>query len=145
MAARLEHANINVWSIDEAIRFLTTAFPEFRVRGRGEVEGRPWVHVGTDDSYLALNEFEPRTAGGTCEAGGGEPPAFGTEPLNHLGFVVDDAEALASRLRAAGFRESFAAPAHKYRIRKYFLDADGNEWEFVEYLTDDPALQNEYS
>ena len=145
MAARLEHANINVRSIDETIRFLTAAFPEFRVRGRGEVEGRPWVHVGTDDSYLALNEFEPRTAGSTDGAGGGEPPAFGTEPLNHLGFVVDDAEALASRLRAAGFREGFAAPAHKYRIRKYFLDADGNEWEFVEYLTDDPALQNEYS
>ena len=48
MAARLEHANINVRSIDETIRFLTAAFPEFRVRGRGEVEGRPWVHVGTD-------------------------------------------------------------------------------------------------
>jgi catechol 2,3-dioxygenase-like lactoylglutathione lyase family enzyme len=145
MAARLEHANINVRSIDETIRFLTAAFPEFRVRGRGEVEGRPWVHVGTDDSYLALNEFEPKSAESTGGVVGSEPPAFGTEPLNHLGFVVDDAEALASRLRSAGFREGFVAPAHKYRIRKYFLDADGNEWEFVEYLTDDPALQNEYS
>jgi hypothetical protein len=58
MAARLEHANINVGDIDEAIRFITTAFPEFRVRGRGEVEGRPWMHVGTDTSYLALNEFQ---------------------------------------------------------------------------------------
>ena len=57
-----------------------------------------------------MNEFEPRTAGSTDGAGGGEPPAFGTELLNHLGFVVDDAEALASRLRAAGFREGFAAP-----------------------------------
>lgn len=136
MAARLEHANINVGKIDQAVRFVTTAFPEFRVRGRGEVDGRPWVHVGSESSYLALNEFE-----------GDERPLreFGREPLNHLGFVVDDAEALAARLTAAGFREGFVAPRHRYRIRKYFLDADGMEWEFVQYLTDDPELQNEYS
>jgi catechol 2,3-dioxygenase-like lactoylglutathione lyase family enzyme len=135
MAARIEHANINVGNIDEAIRFVTTAIPEFRVRGRGEVDGRPWVHVGTESSYLALNEFESdaKPAG-----------EFGREPLNHLGFVVDDAAALAERLAAAGYREGFVAPAHRYRIRKYFLDADGMEWEFVQYLTDDPALQNEY-
>jgi catechol 2,3-dioxygenase-like lactoylglutathione lyase family enzyme len=126
-----------VRNIAEAIRFLTTAFPEFRVRGRGEKEGQPWVHVGTESSYLALNEFQDG-AGGTPAKG------FGAEPLNHLGFVVDDAEALAERLLAAGYREGFVAPVHRFRIRKYFLDADGNEWEFVEYLTDDPAKQNEY-
>lgn len=145
MAARLEHANINVRSIDEAIRFLTAAFPEFRVRGRGAVDGRPWVHVGTESSYLALNEFQPDADGGTGETNGAAPVKFGAEPLNHLGFVVDDAEATSTRLRAAGYREGFVAPAHRYRIRKYFLDAEGNEWEFVEYLTDDPALQNEYT
>jgi hypothetical protein len=59
--------------------------------------------------------------------------------------VVDDAGALATRLKSAGYREGFVTPPHRYRIRKYFLDADGNEWEFVEYLTDDPAKQNEYS
>ncbi len=144
MPARLEHANINVRSIDEAIRFLTAAFPEFRVRGRGEVEGRPWVHVGTEQSYLALNEFESEAGGSTGGASGTREPAFGREPLNHLGFVVDDAEALATRLLAAGYREGFVVPPHPYRIRKYFLDADGNEWEFVEYLSDDPAQQNEY-
>jgi catechol 2,3-dioxygenase-like lactoylglutathione lyase family enzyme len=135
MAARLEHANINVGNIDEAIRFLTTAFPEFQVRGRGEVDGRPWVHVGTASSYLALNELHSDSE---------QSHPFVSEPLNHLGFVVDDAEALAARLAAAGFREGVVAPAHRYRIRKYFLDADGMEWEFVQYLTDDAALQNEY-
>jgi len=135
MAARLEHANINVRNIDEAIRFITTAFPEYRVRGRGAVEGRPWVHVGTDSSYVALNEY-PSDAQSAGE--------FGAEPLNHLGFAVDDVEALAKRLLAAGFKEGFVAPAHRYRLRKYFLDADGMEWEFVEYLTEDPVLQNEY-
>jgi len=135
MTARLEHANINVGSIDEAIQFITSALPEFRVRGRGEVDGRSWVHVGTESSYVAVNEYN--RAGGSVD--------FGREPLNHLGFVVDDVESLAERLRAAGYREGFVAPPSRYRIRKYFLDADGMEWEFVQYLTDDAALQNEYS
>ena len=58
---------------------------------------------------------------------------------------MDDAEGVAGRLREAGYREGFVAPAHPYRIRKYFLDADGNEWELVEYLSDDPAKRNDYS
>ncbi len=33
MTARLEHANICVSEFDEIVRFLQTAFPEFRVRG----------------------------------------------------------------------------------------------------------------
>ena len=34
-AIRLEHANVSVRDIHEMIRFLQTAFPEFRVRGEG--------------------------------------------------------------------------------------------------------------
>ena len=135
-AARLEHANFNVRSIDETIRFLTTAFPEFKVRGRGVANGVPWLHIGTDDSYFALNELSadsPRVAGA------------GEGPLNHFGCVVDDAEAVAQRLRAAGYHEGFIAPKHPHRKRIYFDDKDGLEWEFVEYLTDDPAKRNDYS
>ena len=120
MSARLEHANINVRSIDEAIRFLTAAMPEFRVRGRGEVDGRPWVHVGTDSSYLALNEFQRGAKESAGGANGTSAAAFGVEPLNHLGFVVDDAEALAARLLAAGFREGFAAPPHSIEFASIF-------------------------
>ncbi|HEY6288981.1 MAG TPA: hypothetical protein VIW48_06020 [Nitrospiraceae bacterium] len=36
MALRLEHANLIVRDIDGMIRFLQTAFPEFRVRGEGK-------------------------------------------------------------------------------------------------------------
>ena len=131
MAITLEHANISVQNINEAIRFLTTAFPEFTIRGRGVVDGNEWVHVGTDDTYIALKEAT-------------EQPAAG-QPLNHLGFAVDNVEALAERMRNAGFQEGFIAPAHPYRIRKYFHDADGNEWEFVEYSSNDPAKRNDYS
>ena len=136
MSAHLEHANINVRSFDAAIRFLTTAFPEFKVRGRGVSNDAPWLHIGTDDSYLALNEV-----------GGAGPLAgeHGDGVLNHLGVVVEDADGVAARLRQAGYVESFPSPPHPYRKRIYFEDSDGLEWEFVEYLTDDPAKRNDYS
>lgn len=127
----LEHANLNVGSIDETVRFLTTAFPEFRVRGEGVTGGRRWAHVGTDETYLALNEV------------GGAPTAGGA--FNHLGYVVDDVDAIAARMASAGYREGFVAPPHPHRKRRYFHDADDIEWEFVEYLSDAPALRNDYS
>jgi hypothetical protein len=58
---------------------------------------------------------------------------------------VDDVEALRSRLRAAGYQENMLVPnAHPYRKRLYFYDPEGNEWEFVEYLSDDPAKRHDY-
>ena len=56
MAVRLEHANLIVRDINGMIRFLQTAFPEFRVRGEGKSrDGSRWVHVGTDETYIALS------------------------------------------------------------------------------------------
>ncbi len=131
MANRLEHANITVRDIDETVRFLKTAFPEFTVRGEGVQDGNRWLHIGTADTYVALNESTQDRSG--------------EGPLNHLGFAVDDADAVTDRLRAAGFEEGFIVPDHRHRRRKYFLDSDGIEWEFVEYLSDDPAERNDYS
>ncbi len=127
----LEHANLNVRSIDDMSRFLATAFPEFRVRGSGVNNGTRWVHIGTDDTYIALNETDESD--------------IGSGTLNHLGFAVDDVDSLASRMKAAGYREGFVAPPHPHRKRRYFHDADDLEWEFVEYLSSDPALRNDYS
>ena len=141
MAVQLEHANITVQNVDEAIRFVTTAFPDFKIRGEGQVDHgsgpRRWVHVGTEATYLALEEasLPPQSA----RAGASEPG------FNHLGYVVDDVVALAERLRAAGYREGFKPQPHPHRTRVYFLDADDNEWEFVEYHSDDPAKRNDYS
>ena len=56
MAVRLEHANLTVRDIAGTIRFLQTAFPEFRVRGEGKSQdGNRWVHIGTDETYIALS------------------------------------------------------------------------------------------
>lgn len=33
---------------------------------------------------------------------------------------------------------------HPHRKRVYFYDADGNDWEFVQYFTADIAKRNDY-
>lgn len=138
MSTRLEHANLAVRDVDAMLRFVRTAFPEFRVRGEGTSwNGMRWVHVGSDDTYLALNQASDEPD---------EPwePYAGRPGLNHLGYAVDDAEAVRARLLAAGYRETSVPNAHPHRRRVYFADVEGNDWEFVEYFTSDPALRNDY-
>ena len=138
MNVRLEHANLAVRDVDAMIRFLRAAFPEFRIRGSGKTwQGSRWVHIGTDDTYIALNEA-PREPAEPWVPYGGRP---GT---NHLGYEVDDVELLRSRLTAAGYRDSTVPNAHPHRRRVYFYDTEGNDWEFVEYRSQDPAERNDY-
>jgi catechol 2,3-dioxygenase-like lactoylglutathione lyase family enzyme len=139
MNVRLDHANLAVRDLDEAIRFLRTAFPDFRVRGEGRTwQGARWVHLGTQDVYLALSEAPLPPA---------EPwqPYTGKPGLNHLGFEVDYAEAVRTRLAAAGYDDSTVPNAHPYRRRVYFHDREGNDWEFVQYLSDDPEKRHDYA
>lgn len=138
MSTRLEHANLLVRDLDAVLRFVQTAFPEFRVRGEGKTwSGARWLHVGTDDTYLALAQASEAPAEHWV-------PYAGKPGLNHLGYEVDDAGAVRSRLLAAGYRESTVPNAHPHRRRVYFYDPDGNDWEFVQYFTSDPALRNDY-
>ena len=128
---RLEHANVCVHDIDGVVRFLQAAFPEFRVRYDGENEnGVRWVHVGNDDTYVALNQ-----------AGAEQPPTgipySGRPGLNHLAYEADDVGALRDRLLAGGYKESTPTNNHLYRRRVYFYDPKGNDWEFVEYFSSD--------
>ncbi len=139
MAVRLEHANLIVRDIDAMIRFLRTAFPEFQIRGEGTMEqGGRWVHVGTDETYIALNQArtEPQRRW---------VPYAGEPGVNHLGYEVDDAEGVRGRLKEAGYRESTVPNAHRHRRRVYFYDPEGNDWQNVEYLSRDPAQRNDYA
>jgi catechol 2,3-dioxygenase-like lactoylglutathione lyase family enzyme len=138
MTVRMEHANLTVRDIDAMIRFLQAAFPEFHVRREGKSQdGSRWVHIGTDDNYIALNPASAKP---------GIPwmPYSGRAGVNHLGYEVDDAEALRQRLQSAGYKESTPPNAHPHRKRVYFHDSEGNDWEFVQYLSSDPALRNDY-
>jgi catechol 2,3-dioxygenase-like lactoylglutathione lyase family enzyme len=139
MTLRLDHANLAVRDVDGAIRFLKTAFPEFEIRGEGRsYGGGRWVHLGTAQLYLSL--FEARVP-----AVEKWRPYAGKPGLNHLGFEVDDADAVRARLAAAGYEDSTVPNAHPYRKRVYFHDLEGNDWEFVQYLSDDPAKRNDYA
>jgi catechol 2,3-dioxygenase-like lactoylglutathione lyase family enzyme len=139
MTVRLDHANLAVRDLDGAIRFLRTAFPEFRIRGEGTTwSGGRWVHVGTESTYVALQQAADEPAERWV-------PYAGKPGLNHLGFEVDDAEAVRARLRAAGYEDSTVPNAHPHRMRVYFHDAEGNDWEFVEYRSNDPAERHDYA
>ncbi len=138
MTIRLEHANISVKDIDGMIRFLQTAFHSFRIRrDETDTDGSRWVHIGTDDTYIALNQAteDPEEAW---------TPYRGKPGINHLGFEVDDAEAIRLRLKEAGYRDSTYPNAHPHRRRVYFYDAEGNDWEFVQYMSDIVAERNDY-
>jgi catechol 2,3-dioxygenase-like lactoylglutathione lyase family enzyme len=137
MQPYLEHLNMTSTDVEETIRFLLTAMPELRVRGSGGgVKAKHWVHVGTDESYLCIEDR------GATEKGPHQP--YVHPGMNHLGFVVRDGAVVAERLRAAGYREGSTYHDHPHRHRYYFFDHDDNEYEFVQYLSDDPAERNDY-
>jgi catechol 2,3-dioxygenase-like lactoylglutathione lyase family enzyme len=138
MTIRLEHANISVRDIDGMIRFLQTAFSSFRIRhDETGPEGSRWVHIGTDDAYIALNQA-------TEDSSEIWAPYCGKPVVNHLGFEVEDAEAVRMRSKDAGYRESTYPNAHPHRQRVYFYDAEGNDWEFVQYFSDKATERNDY-
>jgi catechol 2,3-dioxygenase-like lactoylglutathione lyase family enzyme len=138
MVVRLEHANICVHDIEAMVRFLQTAFPEFRVRGEGvSKDGTRWVHLGTDETYIALGQSR-------AEPPKSWKPYEGLPGVNHLAYEVGDVEALRKRMESAGYRNSTPPNSHPYRKRLYFYDPEGNDWEFVQYLSQDPAERNDY-
>jgi len=89
MLIRMEHANITVKSIDEAVRFLKLVFPEFEKRGERETETKRWLHFGTPDTYVALEEvFEEATS---------DRKTYNDPGTNHIGFVIEDLAALTEK------------------------------------------------
>lgn len=143
MTTRLEHANLTVPDIDAAIAFLFCVDPEFAVwhdsgPSTGQDGAHRWAHVGIGDNYLALEEPHEHAADTRMAR---RYTDFG---INHLGLVVDDIAAAAARLAAAGFSETHVSEAHAARIRRYFQDSAGFEWELVQYLTPDRAARFAY-
>jgi catechol 2,3-dioxygenase-like lactoylglutathione lyase family enzyme len=140
MICQLEHANISVVSNDRAFEFLKIAFPQFRRRGGGETDHgdwtEKWAHVGTDDLYVSLYETTH-----TEQAGRDAGKQTG---INHVGFMVEDLEEVLGKYQAAGFGGSII-DERPSRLRLYIADLDGITWEFIQYLSDDPAVRNDYS
>jgi catechol 2,3-dioxygenase-like lactoylglutathione lyase family enzyme len=132
----LEHANITVNDLQEAVRFFKTAFPHFKIRGGGN-EMREWVHLGDDDTYIAINQAKIS-----------DLPAdknYDKVGINHLGFVVQNVEKIADNLLKNGFKRDYPKAVEQFRIRDYFADTEGNQYEFVQYLSDKPEEKNSYT
>jgi len=132
----LEHVNITVNNLQEAIKFFQTAFPHFKVRGGGD-ELRKWVHLGDENTYIALNQAEDPMQ--KVEKN------YDKTGINHIGFVVEDVEKIAANLLNKGYQRDYPKQVEKFRIRDYFADADGNQYEFVQYLSEIPAEKNSYA
>jgi lactoylglutathione lyase len=101
----INHVAFVVRDIDEALEWYGTYF-EVTLRGRRATMA--WIDLG--DQFVALSV--------------GPPP--GAEDGRHVGFVVDDKEALRAELLAAGFD---VPRSGSLRMR----DPSGNQLEIVDY------------
>ena len=138
MKTKFEHANLHVTDVGRMLVFLQSAFPDFVIRkDSGEDDPERWVHVGHEDVYLSVYQS-------TAPLNSQKIPYDGAPGFNHLGFVVDDLEALRQRLINQGFKETTIPNDHPARRRIYFNDAEGNDWEFVQYFSDKPGERNDY-
>ena len=122
---QLEHVNICVPDPKATAARLVDIFG-WHVRWEGDARDNGFtVHVGDDDSYLALYapayELGPEPRRYTRVAG-----------LNHIGVVVDDINATEARVRTAGY-EPHSHGDYEPGLRFYFDGPDGIEFEVVHY------------
>lgn len=125
MTAILEHANFTVSDPKATAAWMAQLFG-WHIRWEGAaMAGGHAVHVGLDDFYIALyapEKPEPNDRSGYDTVGG----------LNHIGVVVDDLDATEAAVLAQGFKTTNHADYEPGR-RFYFHDADGIEYEVVQY------------
>ena len=139
MSTKLEHANLCVVDIDGMIKFLQAALSDFIIRhDETDSDGDRWVHIGNDTTYIALNNSTQKDSSDLT-------PYSGKPGVNHLGYMVDNAEQVRSRLLAADYIESTVENNHPFRKRLYFYDPEGRDWEFVEYLSEKLEERNDYT
>ncbi len=119
---KIEHANITVPNIDEAIAFIKIAAPDFNVRtDQSPADSNRWAHIGNDDFYFALQQAhigsspeKPRTP-------------YKNIGVNHIALVVDNLDDIEKRLVEANYSRSIDTPKEKHRKRLYFFDNTGFE------------------
>ena len=120
----IEHANLTVTNPERsAALFKAMLGWEERWRGKSQLGGKT-IHVGDPahgDTYLAL--YTNDSAMGAYSKG---------QPLNHVGFHVDDLDA-AERVVAEAGLKPFGHDDYEPGKRFYFFDWDGIEFEVVSY------------
>jgi catechol 2,3-dioxygenase-like lactoylglutathione lyase family enzyme len=123
--AHLEHANITVSDPDAAAAILCNIF-DWKIRWAGAAMDKGYtVHVGGEDSYLAIYTNDNIRASDTTDV-------QTVRNLNHIGIVVDDLSAIEAKVLAAGCQP------HNHRHYDpgssfYFHTFDDLEIEVVSY------------
>lgn len=134
---QLEHINLVVKDLKSSLKFYRTAFPHWKVRAEGDGDwyGKPrhWLHFGDDYHYLALSDHGE---------GLNRDLAGHSVGLAHFCYVTDNIDAVIKRLTDAGYPVAIDGAKNRFRKNVYFIDPDGFEIEFVEYLSDNPAERN---
>lgn len=135
----LEHLNLVVADIPRALTFYQAVFPHWSIRGGGEADWhgkrRNWVHFGDNYQYLTFNDDG---VGDNRDLSGHQVG------LAHFAFVTSDIDGVITRLAKAGFVVDKEGAIDEYRQNVYYIDPDGYEVEFVQYLSDNPSHRNRY-
>ena len=121
---RIEHVNISVSDPARTAAMLIDLFG-WHIRWQGmTASGGYTIHVGSDTDYLAVYSLRPDAAAKADFAKGA--------PLNHLGILVDDLDAIERKVTARGlapFNHADYEPGRRF----YFFDEDGIEYEIISY------------
>lgn len=133
----LEHLNLVVKDIPSTLTFYKAAFPHWSVRSKGKQvwygKPREWLHFGDDYQYITFND------GGENQNRNLTGHQIG---LSHFAFVTSNIEQIIKRLAEVGFAVSKEGAIDQFRKNVYFVDPDGFEIEFVQYLSDNPKERN---
>jgi catechol 2,3-dioxygenase-like lactoylglutathione lyase family enzyme len=125
----LEHVNITVSNPKATARMLEQLFG-WHIRWEGAAMGGAGytLHVGTDDSYIAVySGNDPKQTVPKSDA------SYATRgAMNHIGVVVDDLDQIEEKVRAMHFTPHSHADYEPGR-RFYFHDSDGMEFEVISY------------
>lgn len=141
---KLEHLNITVPNIDEAIKFIQIIAPDFKIRKDSAQQSTQvkkdyrWVHIGNDNYYLALQE--PHLDSTPKQ----QLSSYINYGINHIALVVSNIAIIEGQLRSHGYRRSIETPKEKFRKRIYYYDHAGFEWELIEYFSVKPEEKYNY-
>ncbi|XUU59601.1 VOC family protein [Erythrobacter sp. HA6-11] len=120
----IEHANISVTDPARSAKLLEEMLG-WHTRWEGEsMNNGHTIHIGDETNYMALYTSDRVT--GDYSKG---------QPLNHVGFVVDDLDG-AERIVEAHGLEPFGHDDYDPGKRFYFFDWDGIEFEVASYTGD---------
>lgn len=131
---RIEHIHFVVSDLKASIIFYQAAFPQWKVLRKGTTlrggKTGEWVHFGNEFHYIAFTKYHSLT------------DIFLGTGFAHVGFEVEDIDSVSKRLIAAGAEVASSGDPQRYRKNIYFFDPDGNEIEFVQYLSALPQERN---